>query len=172
MKLSQMSIFQKWGWVYAAMFVFTVALGYVPGFTNDAGELFGLFRIELKDDILHLASGIWAATAAWTSTRSAIFYFKTFGVIYGADGLLGLITGHGYLDGGIFLASNTVIKDIIANLSVNYLFPLASIINAHGTGAHDLPTKIATNLPHILIGGTAIYIGYILTRQNNVEQNV
>jgi len=165
MKLSQMTIFQKLALVYAAMFVFTVALGYIPAFTNEAGELFGLFRIELKDDILHLGSGIWAAVAAWMSTRAAIFYFKTFGIIYGADGLLGLITGHGYLDGGIFLAGREAAQGMLDSLTVSY-WPLASfIINAHGSGAHDLPTKIAANLPHILIGGTAIYIGYVLTKK-------
>jgi len=143
MELSQSktTIFQKLAWVYAAMFIFTVSLGYIPAFTDDAGMLFGLFSIQLRDDILHLASGIWAAWAAWRSARDSIFYFKTFGIIYSLDGLLGLITGYGYLDGGIFFAHFPV-------------FP-----------AFDFMTRFFANLPHIIIGGTAVFIGFVLTRK-------
>jgi hypothetical protein len=133
-----MNTIRKLAWVYAAMFIFVVALGYIPGLTNEEGQLFGLFRIELIDDALHLGSGIWAALAAWHSTRAAIFYFKTFGIIYGLDGLIGLLFGQGYLDGGIF---------------INGITPL------------DFGTKFATNLPHLLIGGTAVLIGFVLSRK-------
>jgi hypothetical protein len=143
MELSQSrrSIFQNLAWVYAAMFFFTVALGYIPAFTDNAGLLFGLFSIQLRDDILHLASGVWAAWAGWRSTRASIFYFKTFGIIYALDGLLGLITGYGYLDGGIFFAHFPV-------------FP-----------AFDFTTRLFANLPHIVIGGTAVFIGFVLSRK-------
>ena len=129
---------RKSAWVYAILFVAVVSLGYIPGFTTPEGHLFGLFHIELKDDLLHLGSGIWAAVAAWLSTRAATLYFQIFGIVYGLDGLVGLIFGQGYLDLGIFL---------------------------FGPAALDLGTKIATNIPHIVIGGSAALVGFVLSRQ-------
>lgn len=138
MKSSQLNKIQLLAWAYAAMFIFVVALGYLPGLTNAAGQLFGLFRIELIDDALHLGSGIWAGLAGWSSTRASIFYFKTFGVIYGLDGLIGFLLGQGFLDGGIFI---------------------------YGPLPLDWGIKFAANLPHILIGGTAVVIGFVLSRK-------
>lgn len=135
---NKMNVIQNLAWLYAAMFIFVVALGYIPGFTNAEGQLLGLFKIELIDDALHLGSGIWAALAAWTSARASTFYFKTFGVIYGLDGIIGLLFGQGYLDGGIFV---------------------------HGPTPLDWGTKFATNIPHIMIGGTAVLIGFVLSRK-------
>lgn len=131
-------IMQKLAWVYAGLFVFVASLGYLPGLTNDAGYLLGLFRIDPIDDLLHLGSGLWAAVAAWRSARASTLYFKLFGCIYGLDGIIGLLFGQGFLDGGIFL---------------------------HGPAALDLATRIGANLPHILIGGTAVLIGFVLSRR-------
>ena len=133
-----MTLIQKLAWAFAAMFIFTVALGYIPGFTTEEGLLLGLFEIEIHDDILHLASGFWAAFAAWRSRRYAVFYFKTFGPLYALDGVLGLITGLGYLDLGIFLKDSVV---------------------------PDLGVRIAANLPHMAIGGATLFIGFFLSRK-------
>jgi hypothetical protein len=123
------------GWVYFAGFIAVVAIGYVPGFHDAEGNLFGLFKLDLYDDSLHLASGLWAGIAAAISYRPARLYFRLFGPLYFADGVLGLITGSGYLDGGIFLY-----------------------------GPLDLPlvVRFFANLPHLIIGGAAIWIGYRL----------
>jgi hypothetical protein len=123
------------GWVYFAGFIAVVAIGYVPGFHDAEGNLFGLFKLDLYDDSLHLASGLWAGIAAAISYRAARLYFRLFGPLYFADGGLGLITGSGYLDGGIFLY-----------------------------GPLDLPlvVRFFANLPHLIIGGAAIWIGYRL----------
>ena len=129
---------QKLGWAYAGLFVFVVLLGYVPGVNDAQGLMFGLFKLDLYDDSLHLASGVWAGIAAWRSRRAAVTYFKIFGPLYGFDGVVGLITERGYLDLGIFL-----------NDAVGL----------------DFAIRIAANIPHILIGGAATYIGYILTRK-------
>ena len=133
-----MNIIRKMGLVYAAMFIFVVALGYIPGFTGADGQLLGLFVIELRDDILHLASGIWALLAALHSTRATVFYFKAFGIVYFLDGLVGVITGYGYLDGGIFFAFHP---------------------------PPDLLVRIAANIPHLAIGGLAIFIGFVISRR-------
>lgn len=129
---------QRWAWIYTALFLGVVSLGYIPGLTNDQGQLLGLFRIELKDDLLHLGSAIWAAWAAWTSAKQSTFYFKLFGLVYFLDGVCGLLTGYGYLDLGIFQADRLPV---------------------------DMMTRIGANIPHILIGGVAVLVGFVLSKR-------
>ena len=130
-----MATVRTWGFAYAALFVAVVAVGYVPGFEDADGNLFGLFKLDLYNDSLHLASGLWAGVAAAISASAARGYFRLFGPLYFLDGVLGLLTGSGYLDGGIFLY-----------------------------GPYDLPlvTRFFANLPHLIIGGLAIWVGYRL----------
>ena len=87
--------------VYAVLFAFVTSLNYIPGLTDAEGRTFGLFALDVFDDALHGASGLWAALAAWWSTRATVTYFRWFGTLYCLDGLLGLATGSGYLDLGI-----------------------------------------------------------------------
>jgi len=129
---------RKLAWGYAALFLAVVLLGYIPGLTDEHGMLLGLFHIELKDDVLHLGSALWAAIAAWLSTGAALFYFRLFGLIYFFDGVCGLLFGQGYLDFGIFLYGPT---------------PL------------DLGTRIGANAPHLVIGGVAVLIGFVFYRR-------
>lgn len=123
---------------YFVLFVGVVAVGYVPAFNDASGNLFGLFNLDLYDDSLHLASGVWAAIAAWHSRSWSVFYFRLFGILYFFDGVLGFFTGSGYLDLGIYLY-----------------------------GPLDLPltTRFFANLPHLVIGGFAIYAGFVLARR-------
>ena len=129
---------RAFGWGYFALFVLVVAIGSVPAFEDGEGRLFGLFTLDLYDDALHLASGIWAGIAAWISRGAAASYFRLFGPLYFLDGLMGLFVGSGYLDGGLFLY-----------------------------GPLDLPfqTRLFANLPHLVIGGLAIWVGYVLARR-------
>ena len=62
---------RAFGWAYFALFILVVAIGYVPAFEDEQGNLFGLFKLDLYDDSLHLASGLWAGIAAWLSRRAA-----------------------------------------------------------------------------------------------------
>lgn len=128
---------RRFAWIYFIGFILVVAIGYVPGFHDADGNLFGLFKLDLYDDSLHLASGIWAGVAAYLSYGASRLYFRIFGPLYFADGVMGLITGSGYLDGGIFLY-----------------------------GPLDLPLTVRffANLPHLLIGGIAIWAGYKLAK--------
>ena len=133
---------QNLAWIYAAMFFVIGSLRYIP-FINDAqGYTLGIFKLEWYDDLLHYASGVWAAIAAWQSARASEFYFKLFGIIYGLDGVMGFFLGQGYLDGGIFL---------------------------HGYTPLDWGFKFFANIPHILIGGIAVLIGFVLSRR--ITQN-
>ena len=133
-----MDIVRKLGFAYFFLFCGVVAIGYVPGFTDPEGNLFGLFKLDLYDDALHFFSGLWAGFAAWRSTAAAIFYFKLFGALYFLDGVMGLFLGSGYLDFGIFL---------------------------YGILDLDLTTRVFANLPHLLIGGFAIFAGFLLSKR-------
>ena len=129
---------RAFGWAYFLLFIAVVASAFVPAFNDDQGLQFGLFKLDFYDHALHLGSGIWAGIAAWISRDAARNYFRLFGPLYFLDGVLGLFTGSGYLDLGIFLY-----------------------------GPLDLPlmTRIFANLPHLVIGGVAAWVGYVLARQ-------
>jgi hypothetical protein len=86
--------------VYAVLFAVVTSLNYIPGLTDAQGRTFGLFALDVFDDALHAASGLWAALAAWRTTRATLIFFRVFGPLYCLDGLLGLVTGSGYLDLG------------------------------------------------------------------------
>ena len=123
---------------YAAALSLAGALNYIPGLTDAEGRAFGIFALDIYDDLLHFASAAWAAVAAFVSTRACVIYFKVFGTLYLLDGLMGLVTGSGYLDLGIVVY-----------------------------GVQQLPFtfKIFANLPHIALGGFAAFTGFVLSRR-------
>lgn len=127
-----MEFHRKVALVYAVILFAVAALNYVPGITDAEGRVFGIFALDIFDDLLHLATGLWALTAALISVAAARNFLRIFGALYLLDGLLGLWTGSGFLDLGI----------------VNY-------------GVLDLPFgfKILANTPHILLGGVALTAG-------------
>jgi len=124
--------------IYCIGFMLVVAVGHVPQFLDADGNLFGLFKLDLYDDSLHFLSGIWAGVAAWWSYGAARRYFRLFGPLYFADGVMGLFLGSGYLDGGIFL---------------------------YGPIKQSVAVHVFANLPHLVIGGVAIWVGYRLARR-------
>jgi hypothetical protein len=133
-----MSTVRRIAFAYAAILLVVAGLNYIPGLTDAEGRAFGIFALDIYDDLLHLASALWAATAAVISTRAARSFLFYFGILYLADGLLGLATGSGYLDLGI----------------INY-------------GIQDLPFgfKILANLPHISLGGIAVVSATVFRRE-------
>jgi hypothetical protein len=127
-----MVLHQKIALGYFAVLVGAAALNYIPGLTDDQGRAFGVFALDIFDDALHLASALWALTAALISARAARMFLLIFGPLYLLDGLMGLAFGSGYLDMGIFT-----------------------------NGIIDLPFtfKIMANTPHIALGGFALLMG-------------
>jgi hypothetical protein len=128
-------------WIAAVYFVILLVvagLNYVPGLTDEQGRVFGIFALDIYDDLLHLVSAIWAGIAAFVSDRASRNFLRYFGLLYLADGLMGLATGSGYLDLGI----------------INY-------------GFQDLPLafRLAANAPHIALGGFAAFAGFFLGRR-------
>jgi hypothetical protein len=124
--------------LYALALLGAAALNYIPGLTDAQGRAFGIFALDIYDDGLHLASALWALSAALISARAAKAFLLYFGILYFGDGLLGLITGSGYLDLGI----------------INY-------------GIQDLPFgfKILANLPHLFLGGAAILSSVVFGKE-------
>jgi hypothetical protein len=121
---------RKIAFVYMAVLLAAASLNYVPGLTDSQGRAFGIFALDVFDDLLHVASALWAGMAAWTSTRAARIFLRYFGLLYLTDGLLGLAVGSGYLDLGIV---------------------------KHGVLDLPLTFKILANLPHIGGGAFAVY---------------
>jgi hypothetical protein len=136
-----MSLIQKLAIAYALLFFAVVAIGYIPAFNDANGNLFGLFSLQWYDDLLHAFSGVWALAAALISHRQAVFYFKLFGSVYLFDGVLGLITGSGCLDAGIFINGFRSFDDI------------------------EFPTRFFANAPHLAIGGFAVFVGFWLSKR-------
>ena len=117
---------------YFIILMVVAALNYIPGVRDAQGLTFGIFALDIYDDALHAGSALWARGAALISGRAARTYLLLFGAIYLGDGLLGLATGSGYLDLGIW---NYGIQDF------DFLF------------------KIKANTPHIALGGFALLTG-------------
>jgi len=138
-----MSLIQKLAVAYALLFFAVVAIGYIPAFNDAEGNLFGLFSLQWYDDLLHAFSGVWALAAAFISHRQAVFYFKLFGSVYLFDGVLGLITGSGCLDAGIFINGFRSFDDI------------------------EFPTRFFANAPHLAIGGFAVFVGFWLSKRTS-----
>jgi hypothetical protein len=122
-------------WGYALALALAAALNYIPGLTDASGRAFGIFALDVYDDLLHLASAAWAAVSAAWSRQASKTFLRIFGTLYCLDGLLGLVTGSGYLDLGIVIY-----------------------------GVQDLPLgfKILANLPHVALGGFAAFCGFVL----------
>ena len=115
------------------------SLNYIPGLTDDAGLAFGIFALDIFDDSLHVASAIWALAAAFISHRAARFFLIVFGALYLGDGVFGFFTGYGYLDLGIF-------TNVSAGLSFAFL-------------------RLAANVPHLFLGGFALFAAWKLDRR-------
>ena len=127
-----MNLHRTTAFIYFVVLALVAALNYIPGVTDENGVAFGIFALDIFDDALHAASALWALVAALLSARAARMFLLIFGALYLGDGTLGLITGSGYLDFGIF-----------------------------NNGVLDLPFgfKIMANLPHIGLGLIALVVG-------------
>ena len=130
-----MGILRRIAFVYMLILLAAASLNYIPGLTDSQGRAFGVFALDVFDDALHVASGIWAGLAAYTSNRAARIFLRYFGLLYLTDGLLGLATGSGYLDLGIL---------------------------NHGMLDLPLTFKILANLPHIVGGAFAVFASVYL----------
>jgi hypothetical protein len=123
---------------YAVVLLLVSLLNYLPGLTDSQGRTFGIFALDLYDDSLHLASAVWAGWAAWHSRTAAVTFLKVFGTLYFLDGLLGVMTGVGFLDLGIFV---------------------------YGVQKMAVLFKFLASAPHLLLGGFAMVAGFFLSQK-------
>ena len=123
---------------YTVSLLVAAALNYIPGLTDAEGRAFGIFSLDIFDDSLHFSSALCALIAGIMSHRASRIFLIYFGALYFGDGFLGLITGSGYLDFGIF-----------NNGIVDYPFVF----------------KILNNLPHLFLGGFALFSVWMLDRK-------
>jgi hypothetical protein len=118
--------------VYGMLLLLIAALNYVPAIRDQDGAIFGIFAPDFFDNMLHLASVVWAFAASLSGARASRHFLTWFGLIYLLDGIMGLVTGSGYLGPGIFL---------------------------YGFQDLDLHIRLAANSPHMLLGGIARFFG-------------
>jgi hypothetical protein len=130
-----MILHRKTALAYAVILALVASLNYlpVPGIIDAEGRTFGIFALDIYDDALHLVSALWALGAAIISARASRMFLILFGALYFLDGLLGCFAGSGFLDLGIFT-----------------------------WGVLDIPLqlKILSSVPHLLLGGMALLIGF------------
>jgi len=125
---------RKLAWFYTAGFLGIFLICHTPGLTDDSGRLLGLFRIDPIDDFVHLLSGLAGAIIAWRVTSLIPLYFKVIGILYDLDAVVGMTMSRGLLDLSVFKL---------------------------GPGSPDFsPTNWALNLPHIVLAGIALWIGF------------
>ena len=127
---------------YALALILAAALNYIPGLTDAQGRAFGIFALDIYDDLLHLASALWAALAAWWSRQACVSFFKLFGTLYFLDGLMGLAIGSGFLDLGIVF---------------------------YGVQSLPFGFKVLANLPHLALGGFAMFTGFVLAKRQGTH---
>lgn len=133
-----MDLIRKIALGYAVVLFLVGLTNYIPGLTDAQGCAFGIFALDIFDDALHFASAAWAGVAAVLSRRASEIFLKVFGALYLADGAMGLALGSGFLDFGI----------------VTY-----GIVNA------PLLFKVLANLPHLTLGGFAVFAGFVLAKR-------
>lgn len=133
-----MTILQKICLGYVVALLGAASLNYIPGLTDENGLAFGIFALDIFDDALHVVSALWALASALISSRAARTFLILFGAAYLGDGIFGFFTGYGYLDLGIF-----------TNASQGLSFTLG---------------RIFANLPHLGLGGFALWAGLRLGR--------
>ncbi len=130
---------QNLAWLFTAMFTFLAAMNYMPFIIAENGLIFGFFKLEPIANNLHILSGIWAALAAWYSRGAALFYFRAFGTAYFLDGVVGVFAGKAYLNLNLFHFDTEPVADMF--------------------------TRLVLNTPHLVIGGAAMFIGFVLYKK-------
>lgn len=133
-----MTSLQKIAIGYAIVLFGAASINYIPSLVDDSGLAFGIFALDIFDDALHVASGLWALIVAFVSHRSSKMFLIIFGALYLGDGIFGFFTGYGYLDMGIF-----------TNGWAGLSFTLV---------------RVLANIPHIALGGFALFAGLKLGR--------
>ena len=138
---AERSVLQRIALIYFVILAVVASLNYLPfpWLKDDQGLICGIFALDPFDDLLHVGSALWALYAGWRSQAAARRYLIVFGALYLGDGVVGLMTAYGYLDFGIW--------------RFDWEPPTLSF------------GRVAANLPHITLGGYALWAGVFLSRR-------
>lgn len=121
-------------WLYTAGFIGIFIITHTPALTDAQGLSFGLFKIDPIDDLVHLLSGVAGGVVAWKAHSYIPLFFKLVGILYMGDAIVGMTMSRGLLDGSVFM---------------------------QGPAGPDLSmTNWALNIPHIILSGLALVIGF------------
>lgn len=129
---------KKYAYTFSTTCAFVVLLGFIPSFTIGRGYLFGIYKTDMWDDILHIVSAFLATAAVFYSTKATVVFFRVVGILYTIDSIFGFFFENGFLDLSIFL---------------------------HETIPFGLVMRLAANAPHFALGLFALYVGFILKEQ-------
>ena len=131
---------ETWTYLYIILFFILVGMNYAPFLFQADGRMIGGFNLGNEGNLLHVLSGIWAATALWHSRNAMIYYFRIFGTIYFLDGVVGMVAGKAFLNLNLF--------------------------HAHVAPHGEFFARLILNTPHLTIGSLAMVIGFILFKLN------
>lgn len=90
--------------LFGLVFLALGILGFVPSALKD-GDLFGIFRLNLTHNIIHIITGLIALWVGITSEYASKVFFQVFGVVYGVVAILGFVYGDKEILG--LVANNT-----------------------------------------------------------------
>ena len=114
-----MSFEKKTCLAYGVILLAVSAINYIPGLTDPDGLAFGIFNLDIFDDMLHLASAIWAFAAAMISLRSARIFLILFGAAYLGDGVFGISPGGGIGSGRYLTKNRSRLSPFVLRIAAN-----------------------------------------------------
>ena len=90
--------------LFGLVFLVVGILGFVPAVTKDQ-MLLGIFHVNAAHNCVHLLSGVVALLCGMCGACAARWYFRIFGLVYGAVAVMGFVMGDGMLLG--LISNNT-----------------------------------------------------------------
>jgi hypothetical protein len=78
--------------LFGVVFLLVGILGFVPAVTKDQ-MLLGIFHVNAAHNAVHLLSGVVALFCGLSSVGASRWYFRIFGLVYGAVAVLGYMAG-------------------------------------------------------------------------------
>jgi len=89
---------KKMALLLGLFFLVLGGLGLVPDLAPN-GNLFGLFKVNLAHNLLHLISGLFGVIVAGTSFHASMVYLRIVGIVYAILAFIGFFIGNAPLLG-------------------------------------------------------------------------